>query len=93
MAHIKLNEFEARIGKSDELNQFLESLIPYIRSSDGCITCEMVKHHKEPSKFSILEKWESEDAHKASIKNFPKDEFIYGLSLMSSPPKSRDWNS
>ena len=46
MSIVRVNEFTAAVGKSAELFDFLQTLVPYITGAAGCIACELLKHHE-----------------------------------------------
>lgn len=83
----RVNEFQAAEGKSDELFEFLKSLIPYISSSEGCTSCEVLRNSEHPDIFIVIEKWASIESHKASVENFPKEQMQDAMSLFGAPPK------
>lgn len=87
MSIIRINEFQAADGKADELFTFLKSLVPYISSSEGCASCEVLRGQEATDSFVVIEKWESIDAHKLSIDNFPKEEMQAAMPLFGAPPK------
>ncbi len=83
----RINEFQASEGKSGDLHDFLKSLLPYINSSQGCISCEVLQNNDDSSIFAVIEKWESIEDHKKSIEGFPAEDMQSAMSLFSSPPK------
>ncbi|MES2825725.1 MAG: antibiotic biosynthesis monooxygenase family protein [Pseudomonadota bacterium] len=87
MSIIRINEFQAAEGKGDELFNFLKTLIPYISSSDGCLSCEVLRKTDDSNNFVVLEKWVSTESHKASIENYPKEKMQAALPLLGMPPK------
>lgn len=87
MSITRLNEFQAAEGKADELFVFLKSLIPYISSSEGCSSCEVLRGQESTDTFIVIEKWESIEAHKLSIENYPKEEMQAAMPLFGAPPK------
>lgn len=87
MAITRINEFEAAENQSENLFAFLQTLLPYISSSEGCISCELLRDTQFPSKFVVLERWESIDAHKNSIALFPKEKIEASMPLFGAPPK------
>jgi quinol monooxygenase YgiN len=89
MSITRINEFKSASGKADELLAFLRSLVPYISSSDGCISCEVMQGCEELDCFVVIEKWDSIAAHSLSIENFPKEEMQSAMSLFGAPPKGR----
>jgi len=83
----RINEFEAVKGKEEELHNFLKSLVPYISSSAGCHSCEVLKNKDDNGKFVVVEKWDCIESHKKSIENFPKEEMQAAMSLFGVLPK------
>lgn len=93
MSITRINEFQASVGKSEELFDFLKSLVPYISSSEGCISCEVLRNYENPDSFAVIEKWESIDFHKKSIENFPKEEMQASMNLFGAPPKGNYYHT
>ena len=89
MSIVRINEFQAADGKAGELFAFLRSLIPYISSSKGCVSCEVLRAQEAADSFIVIEKWQSIEAHTASIENFPKDEMQAAMPLFGAAPKGR----
>ena len=83
----RINKFCAAPGKTDEVLEFLKSLIPYILSSKGCLACEVLQHSGEKNHFVVLEKWESIEWHKKSIENFPKEKISAAMALFAEAPE------
>lgn len=84
---IRVNEFQAALNKEDELFKFLKSLILYISSSQGCISCELFRESENKTKFLVIEKWESVECHRKSLELFPKEEMRAAMSLFGASPK------
>lgn len=87
MSVTRINEFKAAENKAEALYEFLKSLLPYISSSEGCKSCEVLRSDDDQSSFIVLEKWDSIDLHKRSVGNFPKEKMQATLSLFGAPPK------
>ncbi|TDF42241.1 antibiotic biosynthesis monooxygenase [Alteromonadaceae bacterium M269] len=87
MSLTRINEFEAAEGKADELFDFLKSLVPYISSSSGCLLIEVLRSQDNQSKFAVIEKWESEEAHQQCLANYPKEDMQAAMPLFGGPPK------
>lgn len=83
---IHISEFKAAEGKAEELFDFLKSLIPYISSSEGCNSVEIMRNKDNSDCFVSIEKWESVESHKKSINNFPKEEMQAAMNLFGAPP-------
>ena len=93
MSIIRVNEFLSADGKSDELHNFLKSLIPYISNSKGCTSCEVLKQKDADNHFIVIERWESIECHKQSIANFPKEEMLSVMSIFGAPPKGNYYSA
>ncbi|MEH6348005.1 MAG: antibiotic biosynthesis monooxygenase family protein [Bermanella sp.] len=87
MSITRINEFQAAQGKSEELFIFLKSLMSYISSSAGCVSCEVLQSNDNEGSFVVIEKWDSENAHKQSIENYPKEKMAAAMPLIGAPPK------
>ena len=87
MSIVRINEFQAAEGKAEELFNFLNSLIPYILSSEGCTSCEVLRSSENQGNFVVIEQWASVASHKKSVENFPKEEMQAAMSLFGTPPK------
>lgn len=86
MTITRLNYSTAATGKADELHAFLISLVPYISGSPGCRSCIVLRKSDAPDQFCVIEKWDSIEAHKASIAAFPKDKIAAAMPLFGAPP-------
>ncbi len=93
MSITRLNEFEAAEGKEDALYAFLQSILPHIAGSEGCVSCELLRHQDNPTKFVILERWVSVAAHQQSLANFPKEDMQAIMPLLGAPPKGAYYHS
>lgn len=83
----RINEFIAADGKARELHDFLQSLKPYISSSEGCSSCEVLRNSELEGSFVVIEKWASFGLHKKSVDDFPKEAMQAAMSLLGAPPK------
>jgi len=68
-----MGEMQAAEGRADELRDFLLSIVPIIINSDGAISCQLLHNQDDPTRFAMIEVWESVDAHRASVKNIPPE--------------------
>lgn len=91
MQHIitRISEFQAAPGKEDDLYVFLKSLVPYISSCEGFLSCEVLRDAEKTDYFAVLVKWASIEAHQKAIANFPKEDMDSTLALVATPPKGR----
>ncbi|WDE02497.1 putative quinol monooxygenase [Thalassomonas actiniarum] len=93
MSITRINEFLAAEGKAEELFTFLKSLMSYISSSDGCQSCEVLQNKDNENIFVVIEKWDSENSHKQSIENYPKEKMAAAMSIIGAPPKGSFYRS
>ncbi|TQV89593.1 putative quinol monooxygenase [Aliikangiella coralliicola] len=87
MSITRINEFKAAEGKSAELFEFLGSLLPHINSSEGSLSCELLRSDESEDSFVVIERWESKEFHRKSVDSFPKEEMQGAMSLFGAPPK------
>ena len=82
----RINTFEAQPGRSDELRDFLASVIEAIIGAAGCRSVELLVGRDSPSRLAIVETWESVDAHKAAAARIPPEMMQKAMALFASPP-------
>ena len=87
MGITRINDFQAAAGEAENLFQFLKSLVPYISSSEGCISCEVLRNTALSDNFVVIEKWDSIESHQQSIALAPKEKFQEAMKLFGAPPK------
>jgi quinol monooxygenase YgiN len=63
MAIHRINHYEAREGRSEELQAVLLAILGEVRGAPGFLDCRLLQSHEEPWRFVVLEEWESEDLH------------------------------
>ena len=78
MTIVRVNEFTAAEGKSVELFNFLQELMPYISGAEGCLSCEVLKHQEHSDQFMIIERWNSIENHQLAITNYPQEKYASG---------------
>ena len=83
----RINEFTSAPGKADQLFDFLKSLESYIAACEGCISCQVLRHSEQEDSFVVLEKWQSANAHQASLANYPQEQMQTAMALIGAPPK------
>ncbi len=87
MSITRINEFHAKDGMGDDLRKFLISIIPVIKSSAGCQSCQLLQCLDDPTRLVIVEIWESVEAHQASVKRIPPDNFAEIMKMLVETPK------
>ena len=73
MSITRIGETQAKPELVDALRDFLISIMPMIKSSQGCESVTLYQSHDDPTKFTMIEVWDSIESHQASVKNIPPD--------------------
>jgi quinol monooxygenase YgiN len=79
--------FEALVDQRDELLAVLRSLVPAIRASAGCVSCQLLASDADPRQFVITEVWESREAHKEAVARIPAEALRHTMTLLTDVPK------
>ena len=85
MAITRINEFQAAPDEATALRDFLTSVIALILDAPGCRSCELLRHHDDPTRFAIIEVWDSIDAHQASASRIPPALLQQAKTLLGGP--------
>ena len=93
MSITRINEFRAIAGSGDLLRDCIQSSVPIIESSAGCLSCELLQSQKDPHHIIVIEIWESVDAHQASLKNVPPEVFHQARKFLAAPPTGEYYTS
>jgi quinol monooxygenase YgiN len=89
----RINQFRAQAGQSDALRDFLSSVVPTIESSAGCRSCQLLQSHDDPTRFVVIEVWESIEAHQASVKNIAPGALENAMKLLAGPPSGEYYHA
>jgi heme oxygenase (mycobilin-producing) len=73
MSITRIGETQAKPELVNALRDFLVSIMPMIKSSQGCESVTLYQSHDDPTKFTMIEVWDSNESHQASVKNIPPD--------------------
>ena len=82
----RIGETQAKPEATEALRDFLISILPLIKSSQGCEAVTMYQSHDDPTKFTIIEVWDSIESHQASVKNIPPEMLTQIRPLLASAP-------
>jgi quinol monooxygenase YgiN len=88
MGVARIGEIRAKQGSRDELRRFLISLMPGIRSSEGCESVQLYQSQEDPSKYVMIDVWDSVESHQASVKNIPAEKLGEIQPLLVSSPSA-----
>ena len=86
MSITRINHFSAKPGSGDALYALIESFLPMIRESDGCLSAELKRGVDDSDQLVVVEVWRDQDAHRASAANVPPGTFEKAMALMAGPP-------
>lgn len=82
----RINQFTAKPGSGDDLYALIESFLPMIRQSDGCVEARLLRDVDDENRILVIEVWRDKDAHRASAANVPPGTFEKAMALMAGPP-------
>src|ERR1041385_1882802 len=88
MSITRIGEFQAKQESIEEMRDFLISIMPGIKSSQGCESVYLYQSQDDPTKFTMIEVWESVESHQASVKNIPAEKLAEIRPLLASPPSA-----
>ena len=86
MSIARIGSFTSKPGQIDELKDFLLSIIPMIKSSQGCESVQLYQSQEYPTSFTMIEIWDSVESHQASVKNIPSEKLSEIQPLLGSTP-------
>jgi quinol monooxygenase YgiN len=86
MSISRIGEIQAKDGSVEELREFLISIIPGIKASEGCESVHLHQSQDDPTKFMMIEVWDSVESHQASVKNIPPEKLGEIRPLLSTSP-------
>jgi len=86
MSITRIGETQAKPELTQALRDFLVSIIPMIKSSEGCDSVQLYQSQDDPTRFIMIEIWDSIESHRASVKNIPPEMLADIRPLLASPP-------
>ena len=86
MSITRIGETQAKPETTEALRDFLISIMPLIKSSQGCESVTLYQSQADPTKFTMIEVWDSLESHEASVKNIPPEMLTEIRSLLASAP-------
>ena len=86
MSITRIGETQAKPESTEALRNFLVSIMPMIKSSRGCESVTLYQSQADPTKFTMIEVWDSIESHQASVKNIPPEMLGEIRLLLASAP-------
>jgi len=92
MSVARIGETQAKPETTEALRDFLISIMPGIKSSQGCESVTLYQSQADPTKFSMIEVWDSIESHQASVKKIPPEMLTEIRPLLASAPSGSYYN-
>ena len=86
MSIVRLGEMQATPNSIEALREFLISILPLIKSSQGCESVTLGQSYADPARFIITEMWDSIESHQASVDNIPPEKLKEIRPLLATAP-------
>jgi quinol monooxygenase YgiN len=86
MSVVRIGETQAKPETSEALRACIISIIAGIKSSQGCESVTLYQSQDDPTRFTMIEVWDSVEAHQASVTNIPSEMLAKIRPLLASPP-------
>jgi quinol monooxygenase YgiN len=85
----RIGEFQAKPESINAMRELLISIMPGIKSSRGCESVQLYQSHDAPTKFTMVEVWDSLESHQASVKNITPEQLAEIRAILASPPSGQ----
>jgi len=86
MSISRIGEIQAKPELTGDLRDFLISIMPIIKSSEGCESVQLYQSQDDATKFIVIEVWDSVESHQASVKNIPPEKLSEIRPLLAASP-------
>jgi len=84
MTVTRMGKVQAKPELTETLRDFLISIMPMIKSSEGCESVQLFQSQDDATKFLMLEVWDSVESHQASVKIIPPEKLAEIRPLLAS---------
>ena len=92
MSISRIGEMQARPELVEDLREFLLSIRPLIKSAAGCESVQLYQSQDDPSKFMMIEVWDSIESHQASVRNISTEKLGEIRQYLASSPSGSYFN-
>src|SRR3990170_6300125 len=86
MTVTRMGKVQAKPELTETLRDFLISIMPMIKSSEGCESVQLFQSQDDATKFIVSEVWDSVESHQASVKIISPEKLAELRPLLASPP-------
>lgn len=87
-AYVRLYRMTARDAEGPVLRAALETLAAAVRQLDGCKGTELLHDCDKAGEFVLLERWTSQEAHRAGGRLLGKETFAPVMAVLAQPPEA-----
>ncbi len=87
MSIFRIGETQSAPEATEELGEFLMSIMPGIKASPGCESVQLYQSQTDPTRFIMIEVWDNVESHQASVKEIPPGLIAKIRPLLASAPK------
>jgi quinol monooxygenase YgiN len=85
---------QAKPGQAEALRElFATVVVPAVRGSAGCESCQFFQSEDDPTRFVGIETWASVQDHRAAIKNIPSEAITEFMTLVAGAPSGGYYRS
>jgi quinol monooxygenase YgiN len=92
MSIARIGETQAKPQSTEALREFLLSIMPGIKSSQGCESITLYQSQEDPTKFTMIEIWDRVESHQASVRNIPSEMLAQIRPLLATAPSGSYYN-
>jgi quinol monooxygenase YgiN len=86
MSIYRIGETQAKPETIAALRDFLISIMAGIKESAGCESVQLFQSGDDPTKFTMIEVWDSVESHKASVKHIAPELLAQIRPLLGAAP-------
>lgn len=86
MSIARIGETQAKPESIKALREFLLSIMPGIRGTEGCASVTLYQSQENPTRFIMIEIWDSVESHKAAVREIPADDIARVRAMLASAP-------
>jgi quinol monooxygenase YgiN len=86
MSIYRIGETQAKPETIEALRDFLISIMPGIKSAQGCESVQLFQSSDDPTKFTMIEMWDSIESHKASVREISPELLNQIRPLLGAAP-------
>ena len=86
MSIYRIGSFQAKSELLQDMKDFLLSIMPLIKSAQGCEVVQLFQNQDDPTSFTMIEVWDNIESHRASVKKIPPEKLSEIRPLLATPP-------